>query len=265
MMKRRLAGALARRFAEGVLAAAVVFALAADVPAARASHAPRQAESGDAVTITFVVVGLQSDPSRALQLSFTGGFTAINRLAAEVAPGDPGIGRFTWQGDELRMGAQSGETEVKLKVEFELSRAGTLILGQAQVPSGTIVDAVLAAGQPLLISGLFTLPTSAQLGATASEMLAISPGVVHPGGMVALAGGVGGRCTEGTPVLLLSDAFAHRHRFDGVPAVETIVGPGGERAALITVPRAAASGGYAITARCGDRNLGTVAHLHVRA
>ena len=121
---------------------------------------------------------------------------------------------------------------------------------------------MLPGGKPLLISGMFAIPTSAQLGASEGPSLADSPSQVRPGGSVALSGGVGSRCAAGARVMLASAAFTRR---DGVRAVESVVGRDGLFVAFATVSGAATAGRYAVTARCGGRKLDTVAHLRVRA
>lgn len=256
---------LARRFATGALAAALVLALVAGLACGRASRAPRQAASDPAATITFVVVGLQPPPSQRLALRFTGGFTAINLLSAAAAPEKPGIGLFAFQGGNLLlMQAQGAQTAVEVDVNFELAAPGTPITGEASVPSGTGVAVQTPGGNFMPISGHFSIPTGTQLGGSAQPHLAAFPRRVRAGGAVALVGSVAGRCATGARVTLISKAFTRRHRFAGVPAVRTTVKPGGLFATLATVRRTAARGRYRITARCGRRSLGVVAHVRVR-
>lgn len=242
----------------------VVLASLAGVATA-AAPVQEQRTADHTVTVTFVVVNLGPAPSGSVRLSFTAGFTASNLVSAQVAPNDPGLGLLTWQRNTLQLGAQSGSTEVQITLEFELSSPGTRILGDAQIPDGTAVDASLPGEQPLWIGGGFGIPATAPKGASRSPSLAASPDPADPGASVALVGSVAGRCAAGARVTLTSNAFAHRHRLDGVPAVETVAWPDGELALVTTVPRADAAGRYAVTARCDGRSLGTVAHLRVRA
>ena len=255
---------LARRFATGALAAALVLALAAGLACGRPSRAPRQAASDPAAAMTFVVVGLQPPPSQRLGLRFTGGFTAINLVSAAAAPEKPGIGLFAFEGGDLLMQAQGGQTAVEVDVNFELAAPGTPITGEASVPSGTGVAVQTQGGNFIPISGHFSIPTGTQLGASPQPHLAAFPRRVRRGGAVALAGSVAGRCAARARVTLISKAFTRRHRFAGVPAVRTAVKPGGLFATLATVRRTAPAGRYRITARCGGRSLGVVAHLRVR-
>ena len=95
--------------------------------------------------------------------------------------------------------------------------------------------------------------------------LRVAPSPARPGQLVRITGNAR-TCAVGDRVTIISHAFAPVHRFAGVPAVYTTV-EGHEIAsfhAATRIPASRAPGRYAVTARCGGANLGTVARLTVR-
>jgi hypothetical protein len=109
-------------------------------------------------------------------------------------------------------------------------------------------------------AGLALLPGQASAQAT----LSVKPKSVHAGERVRVFGTVGGGCTAGDTVTLLSEAFPHTHEFAGVPAVTTLVRPDGTYSRRVRIPRHRDRGMYTVGGRCGGGNFGISRTLRVR-
>jgi hypothetical protein len=120
--------------------------------------------------------------------------------------------------------------------------------------------AVAAGGMAALVGAGSAVAAKPHLGS-----LRVAPTPVRPGQLVRISGNAR-TCGVGDRVTIISRAFAPVHRFAGMPAVFTTV-EGHDIAsfhAATRIPSTRAPGRYAVTARCGGANLGTVARLTVR-
>ena len=100
--------------------------------------------------------------------------------------------------------------------------------------------------------------------AAARPTIAAEPNPVHRGAVVRVHGAVPG-CPAGDRVTLISEAFAARHEFAGVPAVFATVRAGGRYSVRTRIPRTRRPGRYSVTGRCGGGNLGVSVTLRVAA
>jgi hypothetical protein len=121
----------------------------------------------------------------------------------------------------------------------------------------------MTARRGIAVSLVALVLVAAVAAAAPGAAIQVSPSRVYPGEVVRVFGTVGGGCSTGDQVTLLSNAFSRAHEFAGVPAVFARVHSDGSFSKRTRIPLARRPGRYSVRGRCGGGNLGITALLRI--
>jgi hypothetical protein len=115
----------------------------------------------------------------------------------------------------------------------------------------------------VVLALLAVTAVSASAAAAAAPTIKVSPNRAYRGEVVRVFGSVAGGCAPGGEVTLISEAFAPKNEFAGIPAIFARVRSNGSYSKRTRLPRRRKPGRYSIGGRCGGGNLGVVARLRI--
>ena len=169
----------------------------------------------------------------------------------------PGLTLVQLLGNDFRLEDARGPA-VDATVSLSAENVTGKITGTAHISAGATVTAL---GEPPenITNGAFSITPEFGSGAPAA-FVGVSPSKVRSGGTVRVDGTVT-TCRRGNRLVLTSQAFSHRHRFDGLPAVFASV-RADAYSVRITIPKSDVARVYTITARCSGHVVGST-HLTV--